>query len=622
MVSNTATDHPTPTVPVLDLLDTATFDLNKLLSHLPKELKEDVKEIHTCTQCNFNSEKQANLVIHIAYVHDQTFFVCDVCETRTKTNDALNFHKRRKHPETKEEGLTDGQSQVLLVESDQKEMGEKLNAETERIEVLKTKLFLSKNIEGLENSFIPGEELSTKVVFMMEHDEPKDKIEEKKDISEDEDKSEEKSSEESSETGSEPEVGPMKNTFKWKCQASDIDREFLENELPCGFEYIINRFKMIVKSDIPHESKYETRFLVGVCSEDDATSFVNVMESKTGTNFNAFQGSRVGKKNWKQTQLKCARNVRTQTSPELAKAKGKGAGQGREKGIERQKGKDTNCKTTMSTTLKPCEAIHDSGNGPICFKLAVSLNYDHTHAVESTNSWNFLEVEETARLRLLQLFDEGLTPSKAKRVLEDELRAKYGEDWLEMSSKRSINPDTNFVFNLHTQYWKDKFGTINGPDSFQKAKDFISNYNMKAGTEIASIRQLTCGTVVVVVVDELSKRVHTTVPQSGQIVFIDGTGSLDRMNHQLVKLMTESPVGGLPLGFMILSDQTEKTLDAGFEDLKKLLPEKAFYGRGAERGPELIMTDDDPVRNFIKVPNNILTISITGSHELPAQGMA
>ena len=164
-----------------------------------------------------------------------------------------------------------------------------------------------------------------------------------------------------------------------------------------------------------------------------------------------------------------------------------------------------------------------------------------------------------------------------------------------MSSKRSINPDTNFVSNLHTRFWKEKYGTINGPDSYQKATEFIDKYNKNAGCEVASIRQLEKGTVVVAVVDELTKRVHKTVPQSGQIVFIDGTGSLDRVNHQLVKLMTESPVGGLPLGFMILSDQTEKTLDAGFEDLKKLLPDQAFFGRGAKRGPELIMTDDDSV---------------------------
>ena len=53
------------------------------------------------------------------------------------------------------------------------------------------------------------------------------------------------------------------------------------------------------------------------------------------------------------------------------------------------------------------------------------------------------------------------------------------------------------------------------------------------------------------------------------------------------------------MGYMILSDQTEKTIDAGFEDLKKLLPKKAFYDRGPERGPELIMTDDDPVSIMI-----------------------
>ena len=66
-------------------------------------------------------------------------------------------------------------------------------------------------------------------------------------------------------------------------------------------------------------------------------------------------------------------------------------------------------------------------------------------------------------------------------------------------------------------------------------------------------------------------RVHSAVPQSGQIMFVDATGSLDRCNHQLLKLMTESPVGGLPLGFIILSEQTEIALSAGLEEIKKLL---------------------------------------------------
>ena len=129
----------------------------------------------------------------------------------------------------------------------------------------------------------------------------------------------------------------------------------------------------------------------------------------------------------------------------------------------------------------------------------------------------------------------------------------------------------------------------------KKSKGFIESYNEKAGHTIASIKQMENGGVVVCVVDEFMQRVHTAVPQSGQIMFVDATGSLDRCNHQLLKLMTESPVGGVPLGFIILSEQTENALSEGLEDIKKLFPDGAFAGRGVEEGPEVIMTDDDSV---------------------------
>ena len=60
-----------------------------------------------------------------------------------------------------------------------------------------------------------------------------------------------------------------------------------------------------------------------------------------------------------------------------------------------------------------------------------------------------------------------------------------------------------------------------------------------------------------------------------------------------MKFLTESPAGGLPLGFLVLSNHTEATLDAGIEDLKVLMPEGAFYGRGTELGPSVILKDDD-----------------------------
>ena len=60
-------------------------------------------------------------------------------------------------------------------------------------------------------------------------------------------------------------------------------------------------------------------------------------------------------------------------------------------------------------------------------------------------------------------------------------------------------------------------------------------------------------------------------------VFIDATGTLDQADHQLFKLMCASPAGGLPLGFMVLSGKDEKLIAEGLEELKKLLPKKAFF---------------------------------------------
>ena len=383
----------------------------------------------------------------------------------------------------------------------------------------------------------------------------------------------------------------------WKCFEKNTEmRKVLEKELPEGFSYVVNRFKLIKESEVPHESKFEAAFLVNICTEETANKFVHQLETRTGTNFNLKHSQRKTQsatKNWKHFLHKCARNVTVQTKKTNVKVGGKkGAGSGRAMGVDRQPGKNQDCKTSMSSTLRPCKLDHIEGT---CFNLSVELTYDHSHEVESTTAWNFLEVEESARLRLIELFETGLTPARARKAYEEELMAKYGDDWLKVSAKRSINPDTNYVTNLHTKYWQDKFGSINGPDAFQKAKEFIQNYNETSESNIASIMQLPNGAVVVAVVDEFSKRVHKVITQSGQICFVDATGSLDRMNHQLVKFMTESPSGGLPLGFLILSDQKQETLEAGFEQLKKLLPEKAFAGRGVERGPELFMTDDDSV---------------------------
>ena len=386
-----------------------------------------------------------------------------------------------------------------------------------------------------------------------------------------------------------------KASFDWGSSKWGNEK-ILEDELPDGYKYRIDFFKLVEKSEIPHENKFEAELAVNICNDEQADEFIKALGAVSGCDFNLERRDCTGKATGVISKaLKCARNVRSGLNPkEVTKTAKIGCGQGRVKGMERQPGKNTNCLTTLKTKMAKCVENHENTEFGGCFNLLVKLNYSHSHEVESTHSWNFQEVGESARLRLLELFESGLSPANARKVFQEELKTKYGEDWLRISSKRSLNPDANYVSRLHTFFFKDRFGSINGPDAFQMAQEFIEKYNKENGQNVASIEQIE-DSVIVCVVDELMRRVHAATPQSSQIMFVDGTGSLDRLNHQLIKLMTESPSGGLPLGFMILTDQKEKSLDAGFAGIKKLLPGGAFFGRGKERGPELIMTDDDRV---------------------------
>ena len=56
--------------------------------------------------------------------------------------------------------------------------------------------------------------------------------------------------------------------------------------------------------------------------------------------------------------------------------------------------------------------------------------------------------------------------------------------------------------------------------------------------------------------------------------------------------MTHSPVGGLPLGTFITSSESQFAIGKGLALLKNKMPSvSAFYRRGTELGPAVMMTD-------------------------------
>ena len=91
--------------------------------------------------------------------------------------------------------------------------------------------------------------------------------------------------------------------------------------------------------------------------------------------------------------------------------------------------------------------------------------------------------------------------------------------------------------------------------------------------------------MVACVVDPFQRRAHVVLQQAGDIGAVDATSSLDLEDTKLVRFVTCSAAGGIPLGYILVSHENEDTLRAAFQAFHALLPECAFRNRGPDLGP-------------------------------------
>lgn len=72
---------------------------------------------------------------------------------------------------------------------------------------------------------------------------------------------------------------------------------------------------------------------------------------------------------------------------------------------------------------------------------------------------------------------------------------------------------------------------------------------------------------------------------------MDSSGNLDRDNLRVFLLMRHSCAGGMPVGCLITTNESEATINNALKLYLTLIPGDAIGGRG-EVGPSVIMTDD------------------------------
>ena len=160
--------------------------------------------------------------------------------------------------------------------------------------------------------------------------------------------------------------------------------------------------------------------------------------------------------------------------------------------------------------------------------------------------------------------------------------------------------------------WRSKnHGEQNGEAMFIKLEETIKEYNQENGSEggrafLQKFERSIDGKMqkwedtpgegintplVLAVCTPLMARAHAMIQQARELVYCDSTASLDRCSCPTFVLSTSSSGGGIPLGVVITSGESEGTITESFSYLRTLFPSNAFFGRGG-RGPQMYITDD------------------------------
>ena len=394
------------------------------------------------------------------------------------------------------------------------------------------------------------------------------------------------------------------------------ESELILSLLPDGYKYKILKYTQIDQSS--PELKFDLDVRVNVSNELEVKKFLQEVYTSTGCTFNVKNGradkvpvsekARCGFRGYR----KCSMNV---FSSEDRKSL--------------QPGKNTDCEASITFRVEnPVCKNKDTLSDRQQFPLWVNINYNHNHSLNRADFLKYQTVSPDTKAAYTELFHQGVSPSAAHTEIKCRIKEEYPDTWPNKFADRSILPSVFWVYYWNRVHMDYMVGSRDGVDAFNKAEEMVKQFNDDCHTNFptndrgnyAAIGQSDKGQTVVVICDPFQQRVHATIPQSGELIFVDATSGIDRNDTKLFHLICPSVIGGLPVASILSTREDEETIVFALNLLKTVLPIGAFFGRGKEIGPQLFMTDDcDALKNALTNVWSRAELLLCSFHVLQAQ---
>ncbi|XP_064628863.1 uncharacterized protein LOC135488258 [Lineus longissimus] len=228
------------------------------------------------------------------------------------------------------------------------------------------------------------------------------------------------------------------------------------------------------------------------------------------------------------------------------------------------------------------------------YQVVVKLSHRHNHVIDSADSLKHRDVSEETVAKFKDLFSKGHSPASALNTHKLDLQLHYDQDYVYEAADRANCPDIQFCHRLYRKIFNKAYGAASGEKMLHDLEAAIESYNSEKGEVCGRIDQVN-GKIAIALCSPLMKRVSQKHEYSGELVFIDASGGMDRYDCRIFMLLTHSAAGGLPLGCLIVTSESRECVTLALKLYTEIMPRDAFFGRGA-LGPQVFLSDDSEGR--------------------------
>ena len=96
------------------------------------------------------------------------------------------------------------------------------------------------------------------------------------------------------------------------------EKNLLIDSLPKGFKYRVKKLKIIEKSDVKEEVKFQTQIQVNICDKDEAEKFIQMIKNKNDTEMKPTR-KEFQRKGFRSQRFNCSRNVSSRGKQQIVK---------------------------------------------------------------------------------------------------------------------------------------------------------------------------------------------------------------------------------------------------------------------------------------------------------------